>query len=81
MKIGEKFSRGSTLSFAFVGLVALIGARVAWRVLLADGLAVRRFVGRKIALIANQEAAADSGILDVLSRHGLRTTARPAHAR
>jgi Undecaprenyl-phosphate glucose phosphotransferase len=72
MKVGENFSRGSTLSFAFTGLAALMVARIMWRIVLADGLAVRRFSGRKIALIADQDAAVNSGILEVLSRHGLQ---------
>src|SRR6478609_4898236 len=43
MKAGGNFSRGSTILFAGFGLAALIGERVLWRVVLADGLSVRRF--------------------------------------
>jgi putative colanic acid biosynthesis UDP-glucose lipid carrier transferase len=72
MKVGEEFSRGAILTFATSGLTALIGARIVWRVVLADGLAVRKFAGRKIALIADQEAAGHSDLLEVLARHGLQ---------
>jgi Undecaprenyl-phosphate glucose phosphotransferase len=75
MKAGGNFSRGSTLLFAIFGLVALLSERVIWRVVLADGLAVRRFSGRKIILIVEQSAAGKSGIFEVLARHGLQ----PAH--
>jgi Undecaprenyl-phosphate glucose phosphotransferase len=72
MKVGDSFSRGATITFAVSGLLALIGMRVVWRTLLADGLAVRRFSSRRIALIAEQSAAVDSGILETLTRHGLQ---------
>ncbi len=75
MKAGANFSRGSTILFAAFGFVALIGERVLWRVILADGLAVHKFSGRKIILIVEQGAAAKSGILGGLTRHGLE----PAH--
>ena len=74
MKAGGDFSRGSTLLFAIFGLFALIGERVIWRIVLADGLAVRRFAGRKVILIAEEDTANKSGILDALSRHGLQPT-------
>src|SRR4029078_5717429 len=54
MKAGGSFSRGSTLLFAFFGLAALLVERLVWRVILADGLAVRKFVGRKITLIGEE---------------------------
>ena len=75
MKAGANFSRGSTILFAVFGLIALIIERVIWRVVLADGLAIRKFSGRKIILIVEEGAAAKSHILDALTRHGLQ----PAH--
>ena len=60
------------ITFAITGLVALIVMRVVWRTLLADGLAVRRFTSRRIALIAEQSAAVSSGVLETLTRHGLQ---------
>jgi Undecaprenyl-phosphate glucose phosphotransferase len=74
MKAGGNFSRGSTLLFAGFGIAALIGERVLWRVALADGLAVRRFSGRRIVLIAEPDAVRDGGILEALDRHGLQPT-------
>ena len=71
-KIGGSFSRGATIAFAASGLVALIGLRIVWRNYLADGLAVRRFSSRKIALIAEQDLSASSGLFEALTRHGLQ---------
>lgn len=72
MKLGEQFSRGATLAFVIFGLAALIGARVGWRIFLADGLTVHRFSGRRVVLIAEQAAAADANLVEVLTRHGLQ---------
>lgn len=74
MKMGASFSRGATITFFVSGLTGLIGQRIFWWFFLADGLSVRNFSGRRIALIADQEAAADSGLIDALSRHGLQLT-------
>jgi Undecaprenyl-phosphate glucose phosphotransferase len=71
MKAGGNFSRGSTILFAVLGLLALVGERVIWRVILADGLAVRKFSGRKVTLIVEEGSASKSGILEALARHGL----------
>jgi len=72
MKVGGDFSRGATLSFAASGVFVLIAARGLWRIYLADGLAVRRFAGRKVVLIADQAATVDSDLLESLTRHGLQ---------
>jgi len=72
IKVGEDFSRGATISFFFTGLAGLIASRALWRIYLADGLAVRRFDGRKVVLIADQTSAIDFGLLESLSRHGLQ---------
>lgn len=74
MKAGSDFSRGSTILFAGIGLVSLIGERILWRVALADGLAVRRFSGRKVVLIAEPNAVREAGVLEALDRHGLQPT-------
>lgn len=71
IKVGGSFSRGATLSFAVSGLAVLIGSRVLWRIILADGLAVRRFSGRKVILIAEQALSLDSGLFQTLTQHGL----------
>ena len=72
MKTGESFSRGATLTFAFSGFASLVLSRVLWRIFLADGLAVRRFAGRRVILIAEQASAVDSGLLEALTRHGMQ---------
>ena len=72
MKMGGDFSRGATFAFAVSGLAFLIGMRVVWRIYLADGLAVRRFSSRRVALIGEEDAVVDSGLLETLSRHGMQ---------
>jgi len=72
MKIGANFSRGSTILLAAFGFVALAASRVVWRVVLADGLAVNKFSGRKVILIAEEGSAAEADILKQLARHGLQ---------
>ena len=71
-KAGELFSRGATLAFATSGLAALIGARVYWRMFLANSLAAHRFYGRKVVLIAEQTTAGNEGLAETLLRHGLQ---------
>ena len=71
-KLGDSFSRGSTITFAVSGLAVLLLARVGWRIFLGDGLAVRKFSSRRIALIAEDTLSHDSGVHDVLTRHGLQ---------
>jgi len=72
MKTGGSFSRGSTLLFVFFGLAALLVERSIWRIILADGLAVRKFVGRKITLIVEEGSSARADIIELLARHGLQ---------
>src|ERR1035437_2725157 len=72
MKLGGGFFRGATLSFAVSGLAVLIGPRAVWRIVLADGLAVRRFSGHNIILITEQSSAANFDLFEALTRHGLQ---------
>ena len=76
IKVSASYSRGAVSTFLSLGLCALIVSRVAWRVLLADGMAVRRFNGRKVALITGEEAAANTDVLETLWRHGLQLEQR-----
>jgi Undecaprenyl-phosphate glucose phosphotransferase len=55
LKIGSELSRGTSLMFAGLGLVALLANRAIVRELLTKGLAERRFTGRKVVLIADPE--------------------------
>ena len=83
MKAGGSFSRGTTLSLAISGLAVLISSRALWRIFLAEGFAVNRFSGRKVALISEHSSVYDhSGLAAVLARHGLEIATHftfPAH--
>src|SRR5262245_54526388 len=76
MKAGANFSRGATLLFAGFGLSAILTGRLVWRLVLADGLAVRKFSGRRIALIVEESSPTQASILKVLERHGLQPVYR-----
>jgi putative colanic acid biosynthesis UDP-glucose lipid carrier transferase len=70
MKIGDEFSRGTTLIFAGSGFLGLTSARIFWRIFLADSLTVRKFSGREVMLI--EEHSADPGLLKAFARHGMQ---------
>lgn len=72
MKASGNFSRGTTFLFAVFGLAVILTARLVWRLVLADGLAVRKFSGRRIALIVEENSPTQASILKVLERHGLQ---------
>lgn len=76
MKVGSAFSRGAALSFWIVGLGLLLCSRVFWRFFLADGLAVRAFSSRQVAVLAEDSSASDTGITEALVRHGLQPAQR-----
>jgi Undecaprenyl-phosphate glucose phosphotransferase len=57
LKVGSELSRGTTLLFAGLSLVALIANRTLVRELLTRGIADQRFSGRKIVLITDPELA------------------------
>ena len=76
IKTSESFSRGVILLFNALALFGLTSLRVGWRIFLADGLAVRRFAGRNIALITDNKASANSDIFKLLSEHGLQANKR-----
>jgi Undecaprenyl-phosphate glucose phosphotransferase len=71
MKEGSNISRGAVLLFAVSGFLVLIAARGVWRIFLADGLAVRRFANRKIAVIEEQLSTDNAQLVETLNRHGL----------
>ena len=72
MKLGDSFSRGSTITFAILGLAILILARIGWRIYLGDGVAVHKFSSRRIALIAEEGLTQESDLHQILARHGLQ---------
>jgi putative colanic acid biosynthesis UDP-glucose lipid carrier transferase len=57
LKIDSELSRGTSLLFAGLSLVALLANRAIIRELLTKGLAERRFSSRKVVLIADLEPA------------------------
>jgi putative colanic acid biosynthesis UDP-glucose lipid carrier transferase len=68
LKIGNEISRGTSMLFAMLGLIALIVDRRILRNLLAKGLAGRRFSGRNIVLITDH--AGDAGLTQILTGFG-----------
>jgi putative colanic acid biosynthesis UDP-glucose lipid carrier transferase len=72
MKVGDAFSRGATITFAFTGILVLLAVRLLWRIGLADGLAVRKFSGRRIALIAEKSISPAFDLHETLTQHGLQ---------
>jgi putative colanic acid biosynthesis UDP-glucose lipid carrier transferase len=70
LKIGSELSRGTTLLFAGMSLVALVANRTIIKELLTKGLAERRFSGRKVVLIADPEQAYELGLNHKLTAVG-----------
>jgi putative colanic acid biosysnthesis UDP-glucose lipid carrier transferase len=72
LKIGNEISRGSSMLFAAIGLVALIANRRVASRLLTRGLAEKRFSGRNIVLITDLAENSDLGLEQSLASLGLR---------
>jgi putative colanic acid biosynthesis UDP-glucose lipid carrier transferase len=70
LKIGSEISRGTSLLFALLGMIALIVQRSVLRNLLAKGLAERRFSGRNIVLITDHSQMADADLAQTFARLG-----------
>src|SRR5260370_725558 len=70
LKIGSEISRGTSLLFALLGMIALLVQRSVVRNLLAKALAGRRFSGRNIVLIADHSRMADAGLNQTFARLG-----------
>ena len=69
LKIGQELSRGTSLLFAMLGLIALILNRLIVRDLLATGLADRKFSGRNIVLITDHSQT-DANLFHTLTGLG-----------
>src|SRR5262249_654890 len=67
---GSELSRGASLVFAAVGLLALLAQRILWRNLLTNGVIKRRFSGRKVVLITDHRQAGGAGLPQVLTSLG-----------
>ena len=74
LKIGAELSRGSSLLFAGLGLVALGANRAVVTKLLARGLAERRFVGRNVILVVDRKDAFDQHLAKTLETAGFNVT-------
>ncbi len=72
LKIGKEFSRGAVLTFAAVGMGALIVQRLFWRSLLRRGLAEHKFSGRNIVLITDGAAPSEQDLIGSLASHGFQ---------
>lgn len=70
LKIGAELSRGSSLLFAGLGLVALGTNRAVVKELLTRGLAERRFVGRNVVLVVDRKDAFDQSFAETLETAG-----------
>jgi putative colanic acid biosysnthesis UDP-glucose lipid carrier transferase len=70
LKIGSELSRGSSLLFAGVGLIALIIHRGFIKDLLTKGLAGNRFSGRSIVLITDHSPPGDNSLTHTLTGLG-----------
>ncbi len=70
LKIGNEISRGTSMLFAMFGLVALVVHRRVLRILLARGLAGRRFSGRNIVLITDHSKEGDTSLTQTLTGLG-----------
>ena len=72
MKVSDEFSRGTTLSFYLVGLLALL----AWKTIaarwIARGLRTGAFANGRAIMIAEFGLATSSNAVDDLGRHGYR---------
>ena len=70
LKISGDFSRGATLSFFFLGLIALLGARLVVARGLTRALAVGAFAQKQVVLITERGLDRSSRALRELSRCG-----------
>jgi putative colanic acid biosynthesis UDP-glucose lipid carrier transferase len=76
LKIGAELSRGSSLLFAGMGLLALGANRAIVTKLLTRGLTERRFVGRNVILVVDRKDALDQGLAKTLETAGFNVTGR-----
>ena len=72
LKIGNEISRGTSIVFATLGLMALIVQRRIVEYLLAKGLAEKRFSGRNIVLITDRPNRDNASLAQALMDIGFR---------
>jgi putative colanic acid biosysnthesis UDP-glucose lipid carrier transferase len=72
LKVGSEISRGTSIVFATLGLMALIAQRRIVEYLLAKGLAEKRFSGRNIVLITDHPNKDNAHLTQALTDTGFR---------
>jgi putative colanic acid biosynthesis UDP-glucose lipid carrier transferase len=72
LKIGSEISRGTSIVFATLGLMAMIVQRWVVERLLAKGLAEKRFSGRNIVLITDHSSKDNAHLTQALMDTGFR---------
>jgi Undecaprenyl-phosphate glucose phosphotransferase len=75
LKVGGDFSRGSMLSFYFLGLVAIIALRLCLRPLLRRAISTGSLQGHRLVIIGDTRHWAEAGTQDALSMEGARVLA------
>jgi putative colanic acid biosynthesis UDP-glucose lipid carrier transferase len=70
LKIGEEFSRGAILLFAFCGLACLIIERIVGRSLLRHALQEHKFRGRKVVLVTESDLPKEEEVIANLIKYG-----------
>jgi len=76
LKIGDIFSRGSTVVFGFLALGLLLGSRAFVTAKIRDGLANGTLSGRAAIVIGDHGELAGSSALQLLQRYGTREVGR-----
>jgi Undecaprenyl-phosphate glucose phosphotransferase len=72
LKIGEEFSRGAVLLFAFCGLGCLLIERVVARILLRHALREHKFWGRKVVLVTESDLPREDAVIANLIKYGFQ---------
>jgi putative colanic acid biosynthesis UDP-glucose lipid carrier transferase len=72
LKIGEEFSRGAILLFAFGGLGCLLIERIFGRSLLRHALKEHKFRGRKVVLVTESDLPEEEAIIANLIKYGFQ---------
>ena len=72
LKIGEEFSRGAILLFAFCGFGCLLIERVVGRNVLRHALKEHKFWGRKVVLVTESDLPKEDAVIANLIKYGFQ---------
>jgi Undecaprenyl-phosphate glucose phosphotransferase len=75
LKVGGDFSRGSMLSFYFMGLVAIVALRLGLRPLLRRAISSGSLQGHRLVIIGDTRHWAEAATQDALGMEGARVMA------